>query len=201
MAIGQRRDIDALLADRDRQEGRGRRRGRSYLPQQLLDGDDAIPEALRRPLSDEFAVYAAEHEESLVNLEDFDGPLREWLDEDRVRREISNRFKTFLTSFVDNSGTQIYPLQIRQMCQGTVCSDGLHSALCIFPCTASTAKVAFGKCINSGILGNGLILSLCYLDSACDVVWHSVNSLFTVYPSPEMHALILSLSESVSLTL
>ena len=119
MAIGQRRDIDALLAERDRRDGRGRR-GRSYLPSQLLDGDDEIPEALSRPLSDEFAV-AAEHE-SLVNLEDFDGPLREWLDEDRVRLEIRNRFKSFLTSFVDNSGTAIYPLQIRQMCQGTVCT-------------------------------------------------------------------------------
>ena len=115
MALGQRRDIDALLAERDRRTRRGRR---GYLPQQLLDDDDEIPEALRRGQADEFAEFATEQEESLVNLEDFDGPLREWLDEDRVRREIKNRFKSFLTSFSDPAGTAIYPVQIRKMCQG-----------------------------------------------------------------------------------
>ncbi len=129
MAVGQRRDVDALLAARDRRAGRGARRGIGYLPQQLLDDEEEIPSALRP--TDEFAEFGVMEEESLVNLEDFDGPLREWLDEDRVRREIKNRFKSFLTSFADTSGTAIYPVQIRKMCQGAgsliVCIRKMHS--------------------------------------------------------------------------
>jgi len=58
----------------------------------------------------------------MVNLEDFDGPLREWLDEDRVRREIKSRFKHFITGFSDNSGNAVYPELIKQMCQDNGCS-------------------------------------------------------------------------------
>ena len=95
------------------------------IPHQLMDDDgDDIPSALNRgpPRNsfldgDEFA--SQEQHENMVNLEDFDGPLREWLDEDRVRREIQNRFRHFITGFTDNSGNAVYPERIKEMCQGT----------------------------------------------------------------------------------
>jgi hypothetical protein len=34
-----------------------------------------------------------------LNLEAFDCPLRDWISEDRTRKEIQRRFKTFLLSF------------------------------------------------------------------------------------------------------
>jgi hypothetical protein len=37
--------------------------------------------------------------ERALNLEAFDCPLREWIAEDRTRREIQRRFKIFLTTF------------------------------------------------------------------------------------------------------
>jgi DNA replication licensing factor MCM2 len=38
-------------------------------------------------------------EEEEVNLEAFNVPLREWIAEDRTRREIKRRFKKFLQEF------------------------------------------------------------------------------------------------------
>ena len=66
--------------------------------------------------------YSHQQQQHLVNLEDFDGPLRDWLDEDRVRREIKNRFKSFLTSYTDTSGNDVYPNKLKQMCQDNGCS-------------------------------------------------------------------------------
>ena len=119
MGIQQRRGVEQLLNERDRRSGRGRRQ---FIPHQLMDQDDDIPMALlpqqqQQLIEDEF-MQQEQAQDSLVNLEDFDGPLREWLDEDRVRREIQNRFKSFLTSYVDTSGNAVYPNKVKQMCQG-----------------------------------------------------------------------------------
>ncbi len=40
-----------------------------------------------------------EGEEAHLNLEAFDSPLREWIAEERTRREIQRRFEKFLTTF------------------------------------------------------------------------------------------------------
>lgn len=119
MNMQDRRGVDQLLNERDRRMGRGRRQ---FIPHQLMDQDDDIPMRLleqqqQQIIDDEFQQQE-QQQENLVNLEDFDGPLREWLDEDRVRREIKNRFKNFLTSFSDTSGMAIYPNKVKQMCQG-----------------------------------------------------------------------------------
>merc|ERR1719334_2411050 len=99
------------------------------IPHQLMDDEvDDIPSALQGrprntfldPIGDEFG--SQEQYENMVNLEDFDGPLREWLDEDRVRKEIKNRFKNFITGFTDTSGNAVYPEQIKLMCQDNGCS-------------------------------------------------------------------------------
>lgn len=126
MDIGQIRNINQLLDDRDRRAGRGRRQ---FIPHQLMDQDEDIPMALlqqqqQQIIDDEFMnqQQMQQQQEHLVNLEDFDGPLREWLDEDRVRREIKNRFKSFLTSFTDTAGNAVYPNKVKQMCQYNGCS-------------------------------------------------------------------------------
>jgi len=126
MRFGDRRGVEALLDERDHRAGRGRR---NMIPHQLMDDEvDDIPSALQGrprntfldPVGDEFG--SQEQYENMVNLEDFDGPLREWLDEDRVRREIKNRFKNFITGFTDTSGNAVYPEQIKLMCQDNGCS-------------------------------------------------------------------------------
>jgi len=120
MGISARRGVDELLNERDVRLGRGRR---TFIPHQLMDKDEDIPMAMEN-INDEYSMQQEQDAEydHLVNLEDFDGPLREWLDEDRVRREIKNRFKSFLTSFTDTAGNAVYPNKIKQMCQDNRCS-------------------------------------------------------------------------------
>eukprot|EP01084_Bolivina_argentea_P100194 179958_1 len=121
LGIHDRRNVDQLLAQRDRHDGRMRRRG--LIPDQLMDDDEDIPmDLLAQQQQDIIEDDEYMQQENLVNLEDFDGPLREWLDEDRVRREIKNRFKSFLTGYTDRSGNAVYPNKIKQMCQDNQCS-------------------------------------------------------------------------------
>jgi len=63
--------------------------------------------------------------EDQVNLEAFDVPLREWIVQDRTRREIQRRFRAFLRHFTpeDNApnerrrrGNGVYEQKIRTMC-------------------------------------------------------------------------------------
>merc|ERR1719474_1580621 len=127
MRFADRRGVEAMLDERDRMGARGRR---NMIPHQFQDEDEDVPSALNPPqprnsfldgpMGDEFA--SQEQHENVVNLEDFDGPLREWLDEDRVRREIQNRFKHFVTGFTDCAGNAVYPEQIKLMCQDNGCS-------------------------------------------------------------------------------
>ena len=52
--------------------------------------------------------------EQEVNLEAFDVPLREWIAQDRTRREIKNRFRKFLLLFSKRNETKlVYPPKIR----------------------------------------------------------------------------------------
>ena len=127
MRFGDRRGVEAMLDERDRVKAGGQR---NMIPHQLMnEEEDDIPAALqqhaqqqqhRSSFLDVSEFGSQEQHENVVNLEDFDGPLREWLDEDRVRREIQNRFRHFLTGFTDNSGNAVYPMEIKQMCQGTM---------------------------------------------------------------------------------
>jgi len=64
-----------------------------------------------------------------VNLEAFDVPLREWIAQDRTRREIQRRFRAFLRHFQPDSsnnrtrrGNGIYEQKIRTMCAANLCS-------------------------------------------------------------------------------
>jgi len=65
-----------------------------------------------------------ELEEESVNLEAFDVPLREWIAQDRTRREIKRRFKQFLTYFQphNRSGPAYHHEKIRSMCAANLAS-------------------------------------------------------------------------------
>eukprot|EP00494_Astrolonche_serrata_P005942 UN05959 len=56
-----------------------------------------------------------EMEEDNINLEDFSGPLQEWLQEERVQRAVKRKFREFLTSFRDEAGKTVYPNIIQKM--------------------------------------------------------------------------------------
>lgn len=67
--------------------------------------------------------------EDQVNLEAFDVPLREWIAQDRTRREIQRRFRAFLRHYTGESdeehtrrrrGNGIYEQKIRAMCSSNL---------------------------------------------------------------------------------
>jgi len=58
-----------------------------------------------------------EGEESIENLEDTKGiPIREWVMLRAQRKEIYNRFKNFLRTYVDSRGHNLYRKLIQDMC-------------------------------------------------------------------------------------
>lgn len=74
--------------------------------------------------------------EDPINIEAFDVPLREWIAQERTRREIQRRFRAFLRHFVEGAsgerrrrGNGMYEQKIRQMCaanQATLQVSFLH---------------------------------------------------------------------------
>ena len=59
--------------------------------------------------------------EIIENLEDMKGhTVREWVSMAAPRAEIKSRFKSFLRSYVDENGVNVYKERIRQMCEGTM---------------------------------------------------------------------------------
>ena len=55
----------------------------------------------------------------IENLEDLKGhTVREWVSMAAPRAEIKTRFKSFLRTFVNDKGVNIYREKIRQMCEG-----------------------------------------------------------------------------------
>merc|ERR1719167_1525652 len=105
----------------DREEGRGDGRMRRGL---LYDDDDDEdePRARRRRMADLAAMeddpMEEEGMESIENLEDTKGmSIREWVAMNAPRREVYNRFRNFLRTYVDHKGTNIYQEKIKEMCQ------------------------------------------------------------------------------------
>jgi len=105
ITIEQRLAADAEINARMRE--RQARKDQRFLE---TGDDDSIDEregAIRLPGqedrdlgdSDEDDDERKESKEQDVNLEAFDVPLREWIAQERTRREIQNRFKKFLLYF------------------------------------------------------------------------------------------------------
>jgi len=122
MSLDERAAAEALMRKRDRDEGRGEGRMRRGL---LYDDDDDEdePRARRRRLADMAAMEDEPMEEdgmeSIENLEDTKGaPIREWVARAAPRREVYNRFRNFLRTYVDvERGVNLYQEKIKEMCQ------------------------------------------------------------------------------------
>ena len=55
----------------------------------------------------------------IENLEDMKGhTVREWVSMAAPRAEIKTRFKSFLRTYVNEQGVNIYKEKIRQLCEG-----------------------------------------------------------------------------------
>jgi DNA replication licensing factor MCM2 len=120
MTEGDRQAAEQLMKRRDREEGRGEGRLRRGLLYDDDDDDVGMTNVKRRraemaamedePMNDE-------GEESVENLEDTKGrPAREWVVMAAPRREIKNRFKNFLRTYVDAKGNNLYFRLIQDMC-------------------------------------------------------------------------------------
>ena len=128
-------------AERELEERDAARRGlRGRIPRALMmssegssGGDDGLRGIRRDAMRARAAAAAAaggvgssslggmmegmeEMFEEDINLEDYKGPLREYIARDGPRREIGRRFARFLKEFVDKDGHEVYSVRIRKMC-------------------------------------------------------------------------------------
>lgn len=134
MDMDARRRAEQELATRDRHNG-GRNAGLYDMALDVADDEDEDARAARRGV---FRVEEDEGEESgdetdeedldgddPINIEAFDVPLREWIAQDRTRREIQRKFRAFLRHFTEDQigqaerrrrGNGMYEQKIRTMC-------------------------------------------------------------------------------------
>lgn len=101
-----------------------RRRGRSLLPGALVEDDeeDMRPTrrqrlGLERAAAGDLEGEEEDYEDIPLKLEEFTGPLREWLQNEPVRREVAKRFRNFLHHFTDHSSETVYNTTIAHMCR------------------------------------------------------------------------------------
>lgn len=160
MDMEQRRAAEAELASRERQRG-GRSAGLYDLALQLETDEDEEARRARRglfrrgeeaPEEDEGDETDEEDLDGLdpINIEAFDVPLREWIAQDRTRREIQRRFRAFLRHFTEGEdpnerrrrGKGIYEQKIRAMCAANL------STLQVSYVHLSTAEPSLGIWLN-----------------------------------------------------
>jgi len=129
LSLADRINAEAAMKQRDKDEGRleGRRRKGFDLFDASSEPDDYRTSALKKRR--EFIERAARKQygadvdipeddliESIENLEDTRGlPINEWVVQLGPRKEIYNRFKNFLRTFVDEKGRNVFREKIRQM--------------------------------------------------------------------------------------
>lgn len=120
MTYQQRREVNELLDKRD-MERRARREDRMN---ELTGAGDTAG----APVVGQFRSYGTiaddreeddeqdqnQYVETDVNLEAFDVPLREWIAQERTRREIKKRFRTFLKKYrLNGTGSYIHQTRIK----------------------------------------------------------------------------------------
>lgn len=132
MDYDQRKAAEEELRRRDRERG-GRNDGfYGLLDTMETEEDDEARQARRamftrgedQPEAEENVTDDEDLDgEDQVNLEAFDVPLREWIAQDRTRREIQRRFRAFLRHYMGEPdeqrrrrGNGIYEQRIRAMC-------------------------------------------------------------------------------------
>lgn len=119
----QRRAAEAVINKRLRE--RQARKDERYLETGIDEDEESVggrERALRRQeegIDEDSGDEQEEYKEQEVNLEAFDVPLREWIAQDRTRREIQNKFRKFLLNFRKSNDLRndiIYPPKISSMC-------------------------------------------------------------------------------------
>ncbi|XP_066139011.1 DNA replication licensing factor Mcm2 [Euwallacea fornicatus] len=117
MSIEDRLAAEADLRQRDRDQGILRRHDREL----FYDKDDDEDPRNKRKRAEKAAAGDQEDQdmvESIENLEDTKGyTIKDWVVMMGPRIEISNRFKNFLRTYVNNRGQYIYKEKIRRMCE------------------------------------------------------------------------------------
>jgi len=96
------RFYDALFdAEEEDEEKRRMRRGRMRRGvEELEDEEDRVDMTPEEEEEEDYEQLMETEEE--VNLEAFDLPLREWIAQDRTRREVQRKFRNFLNSFSED---------------------------------------------------------------------------------------------------
>lgn len=88
-----------------------------------LPGD---PAQLKRAGAGTAAVPQGEVE---IDLDQARGPLREWIAQEPVQREIRRRFARLLKTFADDNGDAVYRQRVRDMVRSEWHSRRLRSAV------------------------------------------------------------------------
>ena len=109
---------EAEMRHRDRSEMRHKG---VRLPLALQDTDDEGSElepSLQRRRMAERAAGEVEFDEDDIQfaLDDFSVPLKEWIAQERPRREIKKKFRHFLRAYLDEGQHNVYDERIRAMC-------------------------------------------------------------------------------------
>jgi len=118
MSMEERMQVEAAMRKRDREEGRGEGRMRRGLLYDE-DEDEDEPRARRRRMAamEQDDNMEEEGMESMENLEDTKGfTIREWVAQAAPRKEVYNRFRNFLRTYVDAGGKNLYQEKIKEMC-------------------------------------------------------------------------------------
>lgn len=79
-----------------------------------------LPTARERRAAEAAAMGEAYEEEVAIALEEYKGPIREYIVLNAPRNEIKKRFQSFLTTFLDHNQRSVYSAKIRRMCEGTL---------------------------------------------------------------------------------
>jgi hypothetical protein len=82
-----------------------------------------------------FFVRAQDVDGDDIRIEEFDGPLREWIAQAKVERQIKKRFARFLNNFPTGETAKVYPRRINDLCASASPAFALHThALFSLPC-------------------------------------------------------------------
>lgn len=105
---GSRGQGPPFTSDEESEPARVRRR--------ISEDEGGAEDDTRRPPRTGGADDDDDDDEEFVNLDDFRGPLEEYLAMEAPRTEIKRRFRMFLREFVGDDHSPLYPRLISQMC-------------------------------------------------------------------------------------
>lgn len=88
--------------------------GEAHSPEWVLQGDVIRP-LFVCPIFLSFFLSSSPQGEVEINLDEARGPLKEWVLQEAVQREVKRRFARFLRTFTNEDGEQVYRQRVREM--------------------------------------------------------------------------------------